>query len=103
MEEPKVTLREVIQLLEESYNDPLIEKRLLLLCQVNFSPNPIFINSYQWGSRVYGTNVEGSDWDFISVLSNPKGENHFEELGTSVTPYIGPSTLSDYEMLGMFL
>ena len=43
------------EILKDHY-DPLIQEKLLCL--------------YQWGSRVYGTNNEKSDWDFVAVISD---------------------------------
>jgi predicted nucleotidyltransferase len=28
-----------------------------------------WLSIYQWGSRVYGTNTERSDWDFLIVVT----------------------------------
>lgn len=33
-------------------------------------PQEDCLNLYQTGSRVYGTAVESSDWDFVMVVSN---------------------------------
>jgi len=45
------------------------------------SPNKI-LGIYQYGSRLYGTNDESSDWDFIVVVDGLVGDESYKQYET---------------------
>lgn len=70
-----------------------------LLARIKMDDKDI-LNVYQYGSRVYGTDRPGSDWDFIIVVSRKEREEYSDNLVNIFfyTPIEFNKKLNDHEI-----
>lgn len=76
-------------------NNSIIEK----IIKLSNIPSSSILNIYPYGSRVYGTNSEKSDYDFILIINSNKSEVHLEDFSLNIYPVdLFKQMLQDHEI-----
>jgi len=70
-----------------------------LLTRIKMDDKDI-LNVYQYGSRVYGTDRQGSDWDFVIIVSRKERDEYSDNLVNVFfyTPLEFDKKLKDHEI-----